>query len=158
MQRQNRQKAQESSPGVNERKDKEQWAKGWRSVRKIPQTFLSFVTCQYSSPALPFFSLPRPWAIYHTDGKSETHWVGWSIAWGCLTAGKDASIWRTVHSRCRKWPAGAFAVYVVKVGRLTRSALFMDCRPGRPCTSDCSAFCGLRDGRRSTSFKHSLLS
>ena len=108
--------------------------KGWRSVRKISPTLLSFVTCQYSSPALPFFSLPRPWTIYHMDGKSETHWVGWTIAWGCLTADKDTSIWRTVHGRCRKWPAGAFAVYVVKVGKLTRSAFCMDCRPGRPCT------------------------
>ena len=39
--------------------------KGARSVRKIPQTFI-FLPFKYFSQALPFFSLPRPCAIYHT--------------------------------------------------------------------------------------------
>ena len=124
----------------------------------LSKTVLQLYRLPFTVYRLPFFSLPRPWAIDHMDRKSETHWVGWTIAWGCLSAGKDTSIRRTVHSMYRKSQARAFAVYVVKVGTLTRSALCMDCRPGRPCTSYCSPFRGLRDRRSWTSFAHSALS
>ena len=100
--------------------------KGWRGEDRSGKFHKHFLThlSKKITPALPLFSLPKPRAIYHTDRKSETHWVGWSIA-------------------------SPFVVFVVKVGKLTRSAFCMDCRPGRPCTSDCSAFCARQDLRSS---------
>ena len=100
--------AQESSPGVNERKDKQKRGE----IGQENSTNIYFLTFQIIFSSFTVLLTTEAKCYLSYDRKSQTHWVGRSIDSACCTIGKDTSIWRTVHRRCTKSPARAFAVYV----------------------------------------------